>query len=646
MASKDNQNSVGTELTAGSDSAATEHTEEPQLAELVNQEAGSATEIELKVIRNALVDYTYKERNGNQAPTQKVQILLQSKVADQYCLGVAKLQRKDKTELKQLQDRWKIGTTWRFKALTLLNEKPAFIHTSCRIAIDLRKSQAQALLQSTSFPQAPLPTVTIADVLQLTQMQRFDLMAIVAKILDERKAGTGMIVADVRLVDGSKDNDSTTTEYAALPLTLFFKDAAELTSFKQYVGKKPLLFMCLTGNKKDGKVSVATIKNDSWRQEAVGSKALAMAEEATRMCGDDVTLRDVAALQTFTPTAAVDYISPMATLTSCQLMDPMCASLLGDATEHLYQLNHVHVTLPTKEASIKTKDDRLFARLDVWDATKKITVAFRSKAMLQLASLQNDQEKEYEELLATGELRHPLLASLRLHLQSKPQKSEPEATATEHSQTQSDNILSAVVVEAEPCTFTDIPDDSVEAIHGLFAGSAQASERLAAVPLDKLRPSPFYNMLADGKPVEKALTLLRFTQRGNGKQHAHGFRIVTERAQDATACAATELTKENCYATVALCTIEKAPDFATAKDATVMAVISKVVAPSKPLQHAADLYIEAMELVPKHDIASSMGMMRKLQRISNIQSADPASSSEVAWQQRKCRRLLRYPTIS
>jgi len=530
--------------------------------------------------------------------------------------------------------------------LTLLNDKPAYIHTSCRIAIDLRKSQAQALLQSTSFPQAPLPTVTIADVLQLTQMQRFDLMAIVAKILDERKAGTGMIIADVRLVDGSKDNDSTTTEYAALPLTLFFKDAAELTSFKQYVGKKPLLFMCLTGSKKDGKVSVATIKDQSWRQEAVGSKALAMAEEATRMCGDDVTLRDVAALQTFTPAAAVDYISPMATLTSCQLMDPMCASLLGDATEHLYQLNHVHVTLPTKEASIKTKDDRLFARLDVWDATKKITVAFRSKAMLQLASLQNDQEKEYEELLATDELRHPLLASLRLHVQSKPQKSEPEATATEHSQTQSDNILSAVVVEAEPCTFTDIPDDSVEAIHGLFAGSAQASERLAAVPLDKLRPSPFYNMLADGKPVEKALVLLRFTQRGNGKQHAHGFRIVTERAQDATAGAATELTKENCYATVALCTIEKAPDFATAKDATVMAVISKVVAPSKPLQHAADLYIEAMELVPKHDIASSMGMMRKLQRISNIQSADPASSSEVAWQQRKCRRLLRYPTIS
>ena len=306
----------------------------------------------------------------------------------------------------------------------------------------------------------------------------------------------------------------------------------------------------------------------------------------------------------------------------------------------------MYVTLPTKEASIKTKDDRLFARLDVWDSTKKITVAFRGKAMLQLASLENDQDKEYERLLATDELRHPVLVSLRLLLQSKPEKPEQEATATEHSQTQSDNKLSAVVVEVEPCTFTDIPDDSVEAIHGLFAGSAQTSERLAAVPLDKLRPSPFYNMLADGKPVEKALTLLRFTQRSNGKQHTHGFRIVTERTQDATAGAATELTKENCYATVALCTVEKVPDFTAPKDATVMAVISKVVAPSKPLQHTADLYIEAMEPVKKDDIASSMGMMRKLQKITKVQSADPDTSCEVAWQQRKCRRLLRYPTIS
>ena len=279
-------------------------------------------------------------------------------------------------------------------------------------------------------------------------------------------------------------------------------------------------------------------------------------------------LKDVAALQIFTAAAAVDYMSPTATLTACQVVDPTCAtpgSLLGDATEHLYQLNHVYVTPPSKEANIKTKDGRLFARFDVWDHTKKITLAFRSKAMLQLASLEESQTAEYEQLLATDELRHPLLVSVRLHLQSKPQKSESDANATEPSQTQSDNVHSAVVVEAAPCTLTDIPNDPMEAIHGLLAGSAHTSDRLAVVPLDKLRPSPFYKMLTDGKPVEKALTLLHFTQRSNGKQHAHGFRVITERAQDATAGAATELTTEKCYATIALCTFEKVTGFSAAQ---------------------------------------------------------------------------------
>ncbi len=98
---------------------------------------------------------------------------------------------------------------------------------------------------------------------------------------------------------------------------------------------------------------------------------------------------------------------------------------LGDATEHLYQLNHVYVPTPTKETHIKTKTGRLVARFDVWDDTKKITLAFRSKAMLQLALLEESQTAEYEQLLAADELRHPSIASLRVHVYRKPQQREP-----------------------------------------------------------------------------------------------------------------------------------------------------------------------------------------------------------------------------
>ena len=205
-----------------------------------------------------------------------------------------------------------------------------------------------------------------------------------------------------------------------------------------------------------------------------------------------------------------------------------------------------------------------------------------------------------------------------------------------------------IVVEAMPCTFDDIPTDSVEAIYGLLAGRQQASDRIVATPLDKLKASPLYNMLIDDEPADKSLALLQFTQRSNGKQLSNGFRVVAERVRDATvesnADASTEHTESNHqYAVVAVCTVEKCTDFTAAKDTTALAVISKVSPPSGPEQHAAYLYTEAMEIVSV-EVAAAIQMMRKLHGIAGAQSGDPNSSQEKAWQQRKCRRLLRYPT--
>ena len=196
--------------------AATEDTGEPQLAELVNQEAGLSSEIELKVVRSEIIDYSYSW-NGNEVFTQKLQVILQSKIGEQYCLGLARLQRKDKNELKMAAQRWETGTTWKFKDIVLHNEKPAYIHTPCRFVIDLRKSKVHNLLRSAAYPVTPVPTVTIADVLQLTQMQRFDLMAIPSKIVKVRTAGTGMQIADVRLVDGSKMAEALVQSMLAYP---------------------------------------------------------------------------------------------------------------------------------------------------------------------------------------------------------------------------------------------------------------------------------------------------------------------------------------------------------------------------------------------------------------------------------------------
>ena len=202
-----------------------------------------------------------------------------------------------------------------------------------------------------------------------------------------------------------------------------------------------------------------------------------------------------------------------------------------------------------------------------------------------------------------------------------------------------DNLISAIVVEAEPCEPAEVPNDSVEAIHGLLAaGPDLSTDRLAAAPLHRMSSSPFYNMLANDEPFDKALVLLKFTKRSNGKQIANGFRMVTDSVQDA--CDPSDDSK---YATIACCTVEKAPDFTGAVNSLALAIVCKVASPSKA-QHRADLYIETMETVPSDRQNHTIEMIKQLQRVSIVNRGNATVSTEAAWQQRKCRRLQRYPT--
>ncbi len=62
-----------------------EHAEEAQLSELFSQETGLSSDIELNVIRNKLISYAGKDRrDGKEWTSQKMQVIPQSKIAEQY----------------------------------------------------------------------------------------------------------------------------------------------------------------------------------------------------------------------------------------------------------------------------------------------------------------------------------------------------------------------------------------------------------------------------------------------------------------------------------------------------------------------------------------------------------------------------------
>ena len=131
----------------------------------------------LSVYKPKIIDYSYTWK-GKEVSTQKLQVILISVDPTQYCLGVAKLERQDKAELKKQLEKYKEKTCWKFSRIKFLEEKACYNHTACRITIDLRKSTSCAVLQSTQMPKTPEPVCRIADIIGLTKSQRFDLLAI------------------------------------------------------------------------------------------------------------------------------------------------------------------------------------------------------------------------------------------------------------------------------------------------------------------------------------------------------------------------------------------------------------------------------------------------------------------------------------
>ena len=271
------------------------------------------------------------------------------------------MKKKDEKERKDLRKKFAPDTEWNFTKVRLDKaEKPQYIHTACRIAIDLRASTTTALLQSSHSPKTPTPVTTIADILTLKKQQRFDVIAVPTAVMEKRSARGGLVVADVRLADGSVGPQTET--HKTMPLTLFFQTEASFSSFEQCVDRTPQLFVNLNAYVKKDAVEVATIKNTSCWTEATGQKS----EDMKRQLPFGTNAVDFAVLPSFTPKEATDYRDSPATLSACNIMDSRasCAALLeDDASEHVYQLNNVYVAHPSCSHDVII-DDKLFARFE------------------------------------------------------------------------------------------------------------------------------------------------------------------------------------------------------------------------------------------------------------------------------------------
>ena len=123
---------------------------EIKLKEVLSQEAGKSAVIEMKVLSSDLAVYEYSTRDGKKKEGRKLTIILITKDASQYCIGVGKMTpRGGVKDMEELQKKWAVGTCWKLsKIVPDKTEKQAYINTSVKIAIELRKTDSKMMLQS------------------------------------------------------------------------------------------------------------------------------------------------------------------------------------------------------------------------------------------------------------------------------------------------------------------------------------------------------------------------------------------------------------------------------------------------------------------------------------------------------------------
>ena len=166
---------------------------------------------------------------------------------------------------------------------------------------------------------------TAAEVTGLRTMQRFDLVAIPSEILDERRVGTGQIVEDIRILDGSKTDAGIA---AAITFPLFFSSETMLTEFKGHVGKSALFFSGLQGNPEKGRanVKVTAVKGVFFWKPAPWSPLSSR--------GSDV-VGESAQTGVEVVVALPDYTACPATLAACALLEK-AESSSAMATQRCY----------------------------------------------------------------------------------------------------------------------------------------------------------------------------------------------------------------------------------------------------------------------------------------------------------------------
>ena len=661
------------------------------LQNLTEQSAGVGTWLLSVVNVPRSVEYTWT-KGSSSGTSKKLECLLVSEDSTQYCLG--RYTRKGKEPVasqnfKAAEAKFKKGSVWKVKKITLVKTNTQYIACSHKVVIDMNMSNFQPVLQSTvPMPIQATPPEDLFSLLQCPPGQLVDVIALVAGVSKAEQKVTQHGIRDlvnVTIMDDSGENGAAQSEFPAwFPKTFTgapHEDLAQLVVALQ--DKVPVAFFNLVCQKDGGKTILKTSKdNFAFQTVRIGAKAERLASKADTLLSTETSQVTVVAELPVYESKEVDYLSADATFTVCRLLHfarisgSSSAADVADtgnsvdgAAEHatpgdsgaehatpVFQMNHVRILEPKGGQNVYTnKGDRLWPNLRLIDSTGSVELRMREKAALAISGATD--AKTFENLAAKGALNFPILCSVRVSMRK----------ATRNQDSAGDEIDAVIVEAAEQDLFCPraLPNASMNYLSELLHAVAPDPSRMVAAPMSAVRHVSHSGMVVDSIKASCVLSLTAHVGRSDIVDLDGGHKVVSKgcwnvpfdepesRDADAPEHADTKILGE----VASYCTMENVQDYTlTGRRASepvyALLLISSVRAAAEG-GGAYNYMVDKVHPLTKAEVGEVRPLLRRLARFAKtssgtagIQSPPQWTPGRTPWTARKTRRLGYNPTAS
>ena len=623
----------------------------------------------VKVHKADINEYEYMYQ-GQTRRGRRMDAVLISADASWYCLGCVKANKQAPMSVDQAAQQFKVDTMWRLTHVNFTDDNKSYVNTPFKHVIDMGKSKMTAVLNSLYvMPKAPAPPATLAEILQITNSQRFDVTGVVVsttqpKFVDTKQGHRAVI--DVTVVDQSL---TAAGKMASMTFPIFWvaqKSAEEphdMKTFQAAAEKHPMSFFGMYASSKVGQqIEIATSKVFYWAV-AAGVKAENLSAQMATLKGmpEDATQRLNRAWE---PQDSKDYLACPCTQATCALLDCMQGPNSKYVDGSVLQLNYIEVQPPLPGSSVLMPDgSRIWFTTIIADFTGGIEVGIREKAALSLAGLDPkdpESRNQFVQKAQGQDLQFPILSSIRVLVSRRPLDNVDSTVHTPTSQAlysgPEAGQLRMVVVEAVEQGISAAPTQAMMDLLPFLKEILPPTTGLVPAVLSSLKASAHYPITIsapDGSTLDrhcdKALVMLTSRRRSTCQALESGFRVLTAGLRDALA-----ETDPAEYNAVATCTTVNVTDFkldpprGTNKEQHALAVVCGVDPGSKTL------YLQSLCLLKEDEKGTAIKMMKELLYITH-RTAFEGTAKRPFWDTpdktpvdsvRKCRRLGACPTDS